>query len=124
MLKEIDQYFDSKLEPVKGCLLALRNIILSHDDQIEEVWKYRMPFFCYRGRMFCYLWVDKKLNMPYIGVMGGKRINHPKLITTKNTKVKKLMIAPNKDIPIEEFTHILDLAVALHQHLPKVKSKS
>jgi len=30
-----------------------------------------MPFFSYRGTMFCYLWVQKKDLMPYVGFVEG-----------------------------------------------------
>ena len=45
MLSDLDNFYLDKDEPVKGCLLALREIILSHDKNITTAWKYRMPFF-------------------------------------------------------------------------------
>ena len=60
MLNSIDHFYLQKEEPVKSCLLALRDIILMQDNHITAVWKYGMPFFCYREKMFCYLWVHKK----------------------------------------------------------------
>ena len=61
MLKPADNFFLQQDEPVKGCLLALRNIILSHNSNITEAWKYGMPFYYYHNKMFCYLWVHKKI---------------------------------------------------------------
>lgn len=95
--------------------MALREIILSNDSNITEAWKYRMPFFCYKGKMFCYLWIDKKLKIPYIGVMRGSRITHPQLITTNTAKVKKMMIDPEKDIPLEVIHDIFKLAKSLYK---------
>ncbi len=124
MLTHLDNYYDAKEEPMKGCLLALRNIILNHNSEITEVWKYKMPFFCFRERMFCYLWVHKKTDQPYMGVMGGSKMVHPKLITTKNTKVKKMMFHPEKDLPLKDIETILNLAIDLHLQLPKLKRKN
>ena len=60
-MREIDNYFLQKDEPVKGCLLFLRDHILAYDKGITEAWKYRMPFYCYKGKMFCYLWTHKRM---------------------------------------------------------------
>ena len=40
MLREIDTYFLQKHEPIKSCITALREIILKHDKNITEVWRY------------------------------------------------------------------------------------
>jgi hypothetical protein len=45
MENEIDNFYLQKEEPPKGCLIALRKIILSQDIEIRNVWKYGMPFF-------------------------------------------------------------------------------
>ncbi|HEY2581663.1 MAG TPA: DUF1801 domain-containing protein [Mucilaginibacter sp.] len=55
MLREIDNFFLQKHEPLKSCLLFLRGFILDYDKNITEAWKYKMPFYCYNGKMFCYL---------------------------------------------------------------------
>lgn len=57
-MREIDHYFLYKDEPVKSYLFALRTYILAYDKNIAA-WKYKMPFYCYHGKMFCYLWVPK-----------------------------------------------------------------
>jgi uncharacterized protein YdhG (YjbR/CyaY superfamily) len=79
-LRPIDQYFLDKDEPIKSCLQFLREHILKQDPLITEAWKYGMPFFCYRGKMICYLWVHKKHHQPYLGIVEGKQINHPDLL--------------------------------------------
>ncbi|HEY2648766.1 MAG TPA: DUF1801 domain-containing protein [Puia sp.] len=49
MLRDIEQLYLLKEEPLKSCLIALREIILKQDHDITTAWKYRMPFFCYKG---------------------------------------------------------------------------
>ncbi|WP_315820994.1 DUF1801 domain-containing protein [Paraflavitalea speifideaquila] len=83
MLREIDQYFLEKEEPVKSYLLALREYLLHFDPKVTEAWKYKMPFYCYKGKMFCYLWVHKKNQQPYLGIVEGNKIYHPQLIIEK-----------------------------------------
>jgi hypothetical protein len=56
----LDNFYLQQDEPVKGTLLALRESILRQDGDVTGAWKYGMPFFCYKGKMFCYLWMHKK----------------------------------------------------------------
>lgn len=115
MLRAIDNYFLQKEEPVKGYLLALRKIILDCDEHITEAWKYGMPFYCYNGKMFCYLWTHKKYGQPYIGIVEGKRINHPRLIIEKRARMKIMLLDPGKDIPLKTIKAILKEVIAFYE---------
>ena len=114
MLKPADNYFLQQEEPLKGCLLALREMITSFDTSILESWKYGMPFYCYNGKMFCYLWVHKKFNQPYLGIVEGGKINHPLLIQEKRARMKIMLVDPLKDIPMKTIDDILKRTVALY----------
>jgi hypothetical protein len=114
-LRPIDNYFLLQEEPTKSCLLFLRQFILEKDSHITEAWKYGMPFYCYNGKMFCYLWVHKKYNQPYIGIVEGNRINHPDLLVEKRARMKILLIDPTKDLPISKLNRILKTVLALYK---------
>lgn len=115
MSKELDDFYLRNEEPVRSCLLALSTLILRQDQNISTAWKYGMPFFCYQGKMFCYLWVHKKLRQPYIGIMEGKRIDHPDLILEKRTRIKIILFDPEQDLPIDTIETILNQAVGLYK---------
>jgi hypothetical protein len=115
MLKPADNYFQQQEEPVKSCLLALRKIILSHNSNITEAWKYGMPFYCYHGKMFCYLWVHKKYKQPYLGMVEGSKINHPLLLQEKRARMKIILIDPAKDIPVKTVDGILKKAILVYR---------
>ncbi|MGF7039575.1 DUF1801 domain-containing protein [Mucilaginibacter lappiensis] len=115
MLTQLDNFYLQKEEPVKGCLLALREIILKQDKDISAAWKYGMPFFCYKGKMFCYLWVHKKLHQPYIGIVEGKRFDHPNLIIEKRSRMKIMLFEADQDLPIEAIQAILKQAIDLYK---------
>ncbi|MBS1600995.1 MAG: DUF1801 domain-containing protein [Bacteroidetes bacterium] len=115
MLKPLDNYYLQKEEPVKSCLQFLRAHILKQDIHITESWKYGMPFFCYKGKMFCYLWVHKKLLQPYIGIVEGKKINHPDLIIEKRARMKILLIDADKNLPMKKINTILKEVIALYK---------
>jgi hypothetical protein len=114
-MREIDQFFLSKDEPVKSCLIFLRDFILDYDKNITEAWKYKMPFYCYKGKMFCYLWVNKKTLQPYIGIVEGRKIEHPLLIIEKRSRMKIMLLNATEDIPIKTIGTILKLAIDPYQ---------
>lgn len=107
MENDIDQYFLNQEEPNKSCLIALSEIILAIDENLNLTWKYRMPMICYKKKMFCYLWTDKKTKEPYIGVVEGGQIEHPLLEQGNRSRMKILRVNPNKDIPIDVIYEIL-----------------
>ncbi|MEO6721085.1 MAG: DUF1801 domain-containing protein [Ferruginibacter sp.] len=113
-LRPIDNYFLRMEEPDKSCLLALRDMILRSDINIIETWKYGMPVYCYNGKMCCYLWVHKKFKQPYIGIVEGHRIQHPRLIIEKRARMKIMLIDPAKDLPVKTLAGIIKKMIALY----------
>jgi hypothetical protein len=110
MVSGLSDFYLQKEEPVKSCLMAIRETILKYDKRITESWKYRMPFFCYNGKMFCYLWLHKKTGTPYLGVVEGRKINHPALQQEKRLRMKIMFIDPLEDLPVETIYEILTMA--------------
>ena len=115
MLTQLENFYLQQDEPVRSCLLALRDIILKQDKEVSAAWKYGMPFFCYKGKMFCYLWVHKKLGKPYIGIVEGQRFDHPELIIEKRSRMKIMVFEADKDLPIKTIQAILKQAINLYK---------
>ena len=113
MENELDNFYLNQSEPNQFCLLALRDIILGFDTNITSAWKYKLPFFLYKGKMFCYLWQDKKTRIPYIGIVNGSIIDHPKLETGNRKQIKILSINPTKDIELDLVLEILNLSATV-----------
>ncbi len=109
-----EKFYLQKEEPVKSCLLALRDIILKYHNNISETWKYGMPCFCYLEKAFCYLWTDKKTKEPYILIVEGNKIEHPKLIKGDRARMKILPIDPNEDIPLQLIDEIFAEALTYY----------
>ena len=114
MLRPIDNYFLQNEEPFKSCLHFLRGYILKFDSDITERWLYGMPFFYYKGKRFCYLWIHKKYRKPYIGIVDGNKINHPDLLIEKRTRMKILLLDPDKNLPLKKIATILRKALMLY----------
>lgn len=115
MIEGLHSYYLNKEEPQKSCLLALRDIILSQDENVSETRKYGMPCFCYKKKMFCYLWTDKKTDEPYILFVEGKYLNYPELEMGTRSRMKILRINPNKDLPVRLIESLLKNALNLYR---------
>ena len=113
MLSPLDQFYIEQNEPLKSCFLALRDNILQHDKDITNAWKFNMPFFLYKGKMFCYIWTHKKLQQPFIGFNEGKRMEHPNLTFENRSRIKIMILDAGKQLPADIIKEVLDIAIDL-----------
>jgi hypothetical protein len=74
-----------------------------------------MPFFCYKGKMFCYLWINKKIKQPYIGIVEGKYFDEPFLIQEKRSRMKIIMFDVTEDLPLNQIEAIIQKALNLYK---------
>jgi hypothetical protein len=114
-MKQLDDFYIKQEEPIKEIFLALRNIILKQDKDITHVLKYGMPFFCYKEKMFCYLWIHKKSGQPYIGIVEGKHFEESFLIQEKRSRMKIMMLDVKEDLPLEQIELVIQKAVNLYK---------
>lgn len=114
-MKQLDDFYFNQQEPLKGTLLALKQIILKQDKDITNVLKYGMPFFCYKGKMFCYLWVHKKTKQPYIGIVEGKHFDEAFLIQEDRSRMKIMLFNSDEDLPLEQIESVLEKALNLYK---------
>ena len=117
MLSIIDEFYLKMAEPQKSCLLALRSIILQYNPAMNETQKYGMPCFCYKNKIVCYLWIDKKTDEPYILMADGKLLDHPMLESGERSRMKILRVNAGKDLPLKAIQAILHQALNLHHKL-------
>ncbi len=115
-MRDIDHFYLNLGEPLKSTLFSLRDIILSLDPNITDSLKYKMPFFSYKDKMFCYFWTDRKTKEPYIGIVEGHRIKHPLLEKGDRTRIKIFRISTKEDIPINTIKKLLNLALDFYRH--------
>lgn len=116
-----DQFYLRQPEPARSCLLALRQLILAQDKNLSAAWKYSMPFFCYKQKMCCYLWIDKITGQPYLGIVEGKHIHHPQLVQEKRSRMKIIRFDADEDLPVKTIKTILQQMLELYRS-GKVKS--
>lgn len=109
----LDHFYLQQPEPVKGCYLALRDIILAQSAHITPEWKYGCPFFYYKGKMFCYLWFHKEHQQPYLAIMKGKAIRDPLLLAEGRVNIRIMLFDPEKDLPVRSIKRVLQKALEL-----------
>ena len=107
----LDRFYDKQVEPHRSLLTGMRDIILSSDTLLSHQLKYGMPFFSYKGKMMCYLWVHKKLGLPYVGFVDGNKFDEPFLLQEKRSRMKILLLDPRKDIPIRRVKALIRKAI-------------
>lgn len=111
MLSDLENFYITQPEPRKSVFMLLRKHIPTLHEGITPEWKYKLPFFYLNGKMFCYLWYDKKTGAPYIGVCDGKWIDHPALEMQDRKRMKILRIDPDQDIDVAVIDEVLGLAI-------------
>ena len=110
-----DTYFLKLTEPNRSSLFAIRKIILDLDNNVSETNKWGMPCFCFKQKPFCYLWVDKKKDEPYILVVERIHLDHPALEQDNRKRMKIFRIKARKNLPIRSILSILKDALALYK---------
>lgn len=111
MLREIDTFYLEQNEPNRSFMLGLRDFILHYHKDITEEWKWKLPFFYYKGKPFCYVWKVQKTQQPYLCIVKSDLFEHPQLIQGNRKKMKALYFDTSKDIPINLVDEVLQLAM-------------
>ena len=93
----------------------MRDYILAYNPQITEAWKYQAPFFCYRGKIIVYLWINGKTQQPYLGVVDGRHIEHPQLQANGRARIRVLPLDPTDELPLDTLDFILQQSIALRR---------
>lgn len=108
MLTALDHYYDKQDMTTRECLLALKAIILSIDNNIVHTRKFQIPFFTYNNFNLGFLWVHRKKIL--VGFIKDRRLLPPTFTGRKKDKMSTIEIDPVEDIPVDVIKrNILDL---------------
>lgn len=113
-MEDVTNFYLKQDEPNRSCFLAMREIVRKADEEIKETIKYGSPCFVYRGKAFCYLWKDKKINEPYFLLVEGKHLTNPALEAGDRKRMRILRVKPTEDLPLETITAVLEEALNLY----------
>lgn len=113
MLSQIEAFYESRPEHLKEIYLFLRKQVIASHKDISQEWKYGLPFFYLNGKMFCYLWYNKKSDWPYIAFVDGHKMSNPNLIKGERKRIQVFEINPNEDLPVGLLKELLNEALTL-----------
>lgn len=99
MNTQLEDYYLRHSEPIRGCFLALKHIILNLDERIMHERKYQIPFFCFEGKKLAFLWMSRKKLM--LGFVTDKSIYTSKAGVKQKDQLEMIQIDPNVDLPME-----------------------
>ena len=112
MNKELENYYLKQPEPIQGCLLALKSIILSVNKEISHRRAYQIPFFYYKEKKLAFLWVHRKRLL--LGIVTDKSmLEFPEGVRRKDN-YETVIIDPNEDIPLEEIVSLIQRQIKLY----------
>jgi len=97
MNRELENYYLKQPEPIQGCLLALRSIILSVDKRISHRRAYQIPVFYYEDKKLAFLWVNRKKLL--FGIITDKSLMEPAEGARRKNKYEMIEVDPEQDIP-------------------------
>ncbi len=112
-MTKLNQFYFEQKEPIAGCLLSIREMILAYDESISERWYYRLPCFFFKDKLISYVWIEQKTSLPYIAFYPENRIDHHLLEKGNRTSSKIMRINPEEDIPIEAIYEIINQSITI-----------
>ena len=103
-------YIESQPNDWQTALLALRQIILDFHPDITETFKWKCPFYLYKGYL-AYMYINKKgLHLAFAN--GAKFDDTHGILQGKDRKLIRLItIDPSQDFPIKDIHYCLQLAL-------------
>lgn len=113
MNRELENYYQKQPEPIQGCLLALKSIILSVDKRISHRRAYQIPFFYYEEKKLSFLWVHRKRLL--FGLVTDKSLIEPQPGVRRRNKYEMIEVDPKQDIPVEDIIEKLRRQMKLYQ---------
>lgn len=112
MLTALENYYLKQPEPIRECLLAMKEIILRINSEITHERKYQIPFFYYKGKKLCFLWVDRK--KPLLGFVIDRKLQPLIAGVKRKDTVETILLDPTEDLPIEFVIEKLQQIMALY----------
>lgn len=106
-MNPLNEYFLRQPEPYRSTLLFLKDYILNSDEDITLGLSFGLPFFKYKGKMFCFFNYHKKYKQYYISFNKGNELNFPELLQEDRKLFKILLLDENQDLPLELIAEIM-----------------
>ena len=120
-MNPLEEYFLNQREPLQSVMLYLRQVIFETLPDIEEKYKYKIPFYYYKGESLCYLNILKNTNYVDFAFINGFNLSNKQnlLKAGRGRKMVKSIAYPtleNIDVKILKET-LLESATIININL-------
>lgn len=90
-------------------MLFIRQIIFKTLPEVEEKYKWKVPYYCLNGKEICYLNILKNTNFVDLGfAQGFKLANKQNVLKSRNRKIVKSIEYPTlESVDINQLKEIL-----------------
>lgn len=116
-MKLSDEYIFRQKEPFQSILLHLVSVVERNLGQSELLFKWGMPYFYFKKRMFCYLYANTKKSYVDIGFARGFQLknNQEFLVVENRNTVKSLRYFTLEEIDNTILESVIDEAKKLYK---------
>ncbi|WP_298513997.1 DUF1801 domain-containing protein [uncultured Kordia sp.] len=111
-----ETYILEQPEPYKSILLEIQVLMEHVVPEVELKYKYRIPFYYYKGKPFCYLNASHKKKFVDVGIVKGGEIHIHKeyLVTEKRKVMASLRYTTVNDINDNIFFEVIKKAASFY----------
>jgi hypothetical protein len=89
-MKPAEEYILNQPEPYRSIIFDLQIVIQSQIPNLELLYKWKIPFYYYRGKPFCFINVSHKRKYVDLGIVKGFQIkNHQEHLISENRSIMK-----------------------------------
>jgi len=115
-MNPVEQYLFDQKEPYKSIMLYVRSVILKSFPEVEEKFKYNIPFYHHNKKPMCYLNILRGTNYVDVAFVQGVFLQDKfsQLKENKNRKqVRSIQVKSIKDFDESMFIGLLKEAAIL-----------
>ena len=121
-MKNLEDYYLKHPEPIQGCLLALKHIIMGIDKEITHTRIFQIPFFLYKNWRFAFLYVHNKKIM-FSTVIDHRLQPQAKGNRRKDSMSNTLLLDPKEDLPIDAISESLKEHIKFYNNIKDEAAK-
>ena len=107
-MKPAEEYILNQAEPFRSIIFNLQIVIENQIPELELLYKWRMPFYYYKGKPFCFINVNHKKKFVDLGIVKGFQLTiyHDRLVSENRKKKKTLRYYSLNEIDNDVLTAI------------------
>ncbi len=115
-MRSSEKYILEQPEPYREMLLYLQTVVESTLPKLELKYKYKIPFYYYKGKPFCYFNASHKKKFVDVGFWKGNQIQvcHEHLVSENRKMMVSLRYFSIADVNEAVLVPVLENAIKLY----------